>query len=101
MKGKTLMKYKIVEKPAFTFAGVSKRVPLQFEGVNNDILKLAQSIKEDQKEEMHRLQNIEPYEIVNVSYESDTDLQNRCLSHLRKWTKKNLTMHTVKSGFRS
>lgn len=31
------MEYKIVEKPAFTFAGVSKRVPLQFEGVNNDI----------------------------------------------------------------
>lgn len=51
------MEYKIVEKPAFTFAGVSKRVPLQFEGVNNDI-------------------------------------------HLGKWTKKNLTMHTVKSGFR-
>ena len=67
------MEYKIVEKPAFTFAGVSKRVPLQFEGVNNDILKLAQSITEDQKEEMHRLQDMEPYEIVNVSYESDTD----------------------------
>ena len=67
------MEYKIVEKPAFKFAGVSKRIPLQFEGVNNDILKLAQSITEDQKEEMHRLQNIEPYETVNVSYESDTD----------------------------
>ena len=38
------MEYKIIEKPAFTFAGVSKRVPLQFEGVNNAILKLAQSI---------------------------------------------------------
>ena len=49
------MDYKIVEKPACTFAGVSKRVPSQFEGVNNDILKLAQSITEEQKEEMHRL----------------------------------------------
>ena len=68
------MEYKIVEKAAFTFADVSKRVQLQFEGVNNDILKLAQSIREE---------------------------QSRCLSHLRKWTKKNLTMHTVKSGFRS
>ena len=67
------MEYKIVEKPAFTFAGVSKRVPVQFEGVNNDILILAQSITEEQKEEMHRLQNMAPYEIVNVSYESDTD----------------------------
>ena len=67
------MEYKIVEKPAFTFAGVSKRVPLQYEGVNNAILKLAQSITQKQKEEMHRLQNIEPYETVNVSYESDTN----------------------------
>lgn len=40
MKGGFLMEYKIIEKPAFTFAGVSKRVPLQFEGVNNEILKL-------------------------------------------------------------
>ena len=67
------MEYKIVEKPAFTFAGVSKRVPLQYEGVNNAILELAQSITQEQKEEMHRLQNIEPYETVNVSYESDTN----------------------------
>ena len=73
MKGGTLMEYKIVEKPAFTFAGVSKRVPLQFEGVNNAILELAQSITQEQKEEMHQLQNIEPYETVNVSYESDTN----------------------------
>ena len=78
------MEYKIVEKPTFTFAGVSKRVPLQFEGVNNTILELAQSITEEQKEEMHRLQNIEPYEIVNVSYESDTDFLQEAgeLTHL-------------------
>lgn len=49
MKGGTLMEYKIVEKPAFTFAGVSKRVPLQYEGVNNAILELAQSITQEQK----------------------------------------------------
>ena len=66
------MEYKIVEKPECVFAGVSKRVPMQFEGVNNEILKLAQSITPEQREEMHRLQNTEPREIVNVSYESDT-----------------------------
>lgn len=32
------MEYKIIEKEAFYFAGVSKRVPLQFEGVNNEIV---------------------------------------------------------------
>mgnify|MGYP000497276346 CR=1 FL=1 len=59
-------------------------MPLQFEGVNNAILELAQSITEEQKEEMHRLQNIEPYEIVNVSYESDTDFLQEAgeLTHL-------------------
>lgn len=67
------MDYKIVEKPAFAFAGVSKRVPLQFEGVNNEIVKLAQSITQKQREEMHRLQDMEPCEIVNVSYRSDTN----------------------------
>ena len=57
-EGEILMEYEIIEKPAFTFAGVSKRVPLQFEGVNNAILKLAQSITQEQKEEMKRLQNM-------------------------------------------
>lgn len=73
VKGGSLMEYRIVEKPAFFFAGVSKRVPMQFEGVNQEILKLAQSITPEQREEMHRLQNIEPREVVNVSYESDTN----------------------------
>ena len=84
IKGGTLMEYKIIEKPAFTVVGVSKRVPLQFEGVNTEILKLAQSITSKQKEEMHQLQNVEPYEIVNVSYESDTNFLEESgeLTHL-------------------
>lgn len=67
------MDYRIVEKPAFKFAGVSKRVPMQFEGVNLEIVKLAESITAEQREEMHALQNVEPYEIVNVSYEADAN----------------------------
>src|SRR5690606_26621770 len=51
--------------------GVSKRVPIQFEGVNDEIVKLARSITDEQKNEMHSLQNIAPYEIVNVSYDAD------------------------------
>ena len=48
-------------------------VRMQFEGVNQEIVKLAQSITPEQREEMHRLQNMEPREVVNVSYESDTN----------------------------
>ncbi|MGN7298156.1 AraC family transcriptional regulator [Ferdinandcohnia sp. SAFN-114] len=71
VKGGTSMEFRIEDKPAFNLVGVSKRVPMQFEGVNNEIVKLAQSITEEQKAEMHALQNIEPYEIVNASYHAD------------------------------
>jgi AraC family transcriptional regulator len=84
VKGGNNMEFRIEEKPAFNLVGVTKRVPLQFEGVNNEIVKLAQSITDKQKEEMHLLQNIEPYEIVNASYESDTNFlkEEGYLTHL-------------------
>lgn len=73
VKGGISMEFRIEEKPAFNLVGVSKRVPMQFEGVNNEILKLAMSITKEQKEEMHSLQNMEPCEIVNASYDADAD----------------------------
>lgn len=65
------MEVRIKEMPAFTIAGVSRRMPMQFEGVNNAIVELAESITEEQRYEMHRLQNIEPKQIVNASYDAD------------------------------
>lgn len=84
VKGGSSMEFRIEDKPAFNLVGVSKRVPMQFEGVNNEIVKLAQSITDEQKEEMHSLQNIEPYEIVNVSYEADANFlkEEGYLTHL-------------------
>lgn len=78
------MEFRIEDKPAFNLVGVSKRVPMQFEGVNNEIVKLALSITEEQKEEMHSLQNIEPYEIVNASYDADANFlkEEGDLTHL-------------------
>lgn len=67
------MEFRIEEKPRFNIVGVSGRVPMQFEGVNKEIVKLAMSITEDQRKEMHALQNMEPYEIVNASYDADAD----------------------------
>jgi len=67
------MEFRIVDKPAFNLVGVSKRVPMQFEGINQEIVKLAERITVEQKEEMHSLQNMEPYEIVNASYDADAD----------------------------
>ena len=71
IKGGNTMECRIEEKPAFYLAGVSKRVPMQFEGVNNAIVDLAMSITNEQREEMHALQNMEPHQIVNASYEAD------------------------------
>lgn len=73
VKGGLNMKTRIVELPKINIVGVEKRVPMQFEGVNNEIEKLANSITEEQKKEMYNLQNIEPKEIVNVSYNADED----------------------------
>ena len=84
VKGGINMEFKIEDKLAFNLVGVSKRVPMQFEGVNNEIVKLAQSITEEQRKEMHSLQNIEPYEIVNASYEADANFlkEEGDLTHL-------------------
>lgn len=84
VKGGMNMEFRIEEKPAFHLVGVSRRVPMQFEGVNNEIVKLAQSITDEQRKEMHSLQDIEPCEIVNASYESDTNFlrEEGYLTHL-------------------
>lgn len=71
VKGGTSMECKIIDKPAFYLAGVSRRVPMQFEGVNNAIVELAMSITQEQRDEMHALQDMEPREIVNASWDAD------------------------------
>lgn len=84
VKGGINMEFRIEEKPAFNLVGVSKRVPMQFEGINHEIVKLAKSLTDKQKEEMHSLQNIEPKEIVNASYEADANFlkEEGDLTHL-------------------
>lgn len=72
VQGGDTMEYRIVEKPAFRFAGVSRRAPMQFEGVNEAIVRLAESITPGQREELHRLRDTAPEEIVNVSWDSDS-----------------------------
>ena len=82
--GGTSMECRIKKMPAFTFAGVTKRVPMQFEGVNEEIVSLAQSITAEQREAMHRLQNIEPKEVVNASFDADAQFlkEEGYLTHL-------------------
>ena len=71
VRGGENMEVQIKELPAFTIAGVKKKVPMQFEGVNQEIVKLAESITEEQRTKMHELQNMEPSQIVNASFDAD------------------------------
>jgi len=71
IRGGISMEFKIEKKKKFNIVGVSKRVPIQFEGVNNAILELAQSITEQQRNEMHQLADLYPHQVLNVSYDFD------------------------------
>lgn len=71
IRGGISMEFKIEKKEKFNIVGVSKRVPIQFEGENNAILELAQSITEQQRNKMHQLADLYPHQVLNVSYDFD------------------------------
>ncbi|MEQ2527377.1 AraC family transcriptional regulator [Bacillaceae bacterium CLA-AA-H227] len=71
IRGGISMEFKIEKKEKFNIVGVSKRVPIQFEGVNNAILELAQTITDQQRNEMHQLADLYPHQVLNVSYDFD------------------------------
>lgn len=71
IKGGISMEFKIEKKEKFHIVGVSKRVPIQFEGENQGIVELAQTITEQQRKEMHQLADLYPHQVLNVSYSFD------------------------------
>ncbi|WP_080848383.1 AraC family transcriptional regulator [Cytobacillus gottheilii] len=73
IQGGNNMDYRIQQKEAFKIAGVKKRVSIQFHGENQEIIKLAQSITPQQREQMRSLSNLEPHQVVNASYHFDAE----------------------------
>lgn len=71
IRGGISMEFKIEKKEMFNIVGVSKRVPIQFEGENNAIIELAKTITEQQKNQMHQLADLYPHQVLNVSYDFD------------------------------
>lgn len=71
IKGGISMEFKMEKKPNFHIVGVSKRVPIQFEGENQAIFELAQSITEQQRNQMRALADLYPYQVLNVFYDFD------------------------------
>ncbi|MFS0661055.1 AraC family transcriptional regulator [Niallia alba] len=73
IQGGISMDYRIENKDAFRIVGKKKRIPIQFEGENQEIIKLAKSITPEQREKLHSYANVEPNQVVNASYNFDTE----------------------------
>lgn len=82
--GGSSMEFKIEKKEAFYLTGVTKKVPIQFEGENNAIQKLAESITASQREHMHELMDLYPNQVLNASYAFDEERleEKGSLTHL-------------------
>ncbi|MGR3763144.1 AraC family transcriptional regulator [Rossellomorea sp. NS-SX7] len=61
------MNYRIVEKEAFRIAGIKKRVPIIFNGVNPEIASMWKSLNEGMINEMKSLSDIEPSGLISAS----------------------------------
>ncbi|MGG4489161.1 AraC family transcriptional regulator [Metabacillus idriensis] len=84
IKGGKSMEFKIEKKEKFNIVGVSKRVPIQFEGENKAIIELAHSITDQQRNEMHQLADLYPHQVLNVSFDFDEGYleEKGCLTHM-------------------
>ncbi|RIW28039.1 AraC family transcriptional regulator [Bacillus salacetis] len=61
------MNYRIEEKQPFSIAGIMKRVPIVFKGVNTEIEKMWKGLNGDLIQEMKQLSNTDPSGIVSAS----------------------------------
>lgn len=67
IQGGSAMNYRIVEKEAFCIVGITKRVPIQFDGVNSEISSMWKNLTSDDIDQLKRLSNIEPSGIIQAS----------------------------------
>ena len=67
ISGGSEMNYRIVEKESFAIAGIMKRVPLIYEGVNPEIAAMWQSLDAEMISTLKALSNMEPAGIISAS----------------------------------
>jgi AraC family transcriptional regulator len=67
IQGGKEMNYRIVEKEAFFIAGIKKRIPLIYEGINPHMDSMWASLTMDDFTELKQLSNVEPTGILCVS----------------------------------
>ncbi|QTM99041.1 helix-turn-helix domain-containing protein [Sediminibacillus dalangtanensis] len=67
IKGGREMDYRIEEKPAFRVVGITRRVPIVFQGVNPDIAAMWKSLNQELIDQIKDLSNVEPYGLIQAS----------------------------------
>lgn len=67
IQGGEIMRYRIVEKNAFRIVGITKRVKLQYNGVNPEIAAMWASLDEETIGQLKALSNVEPSGLVSAS----------------------------------
>ncbi|PYZ94713.1 AraC family transcriptional regulator [Salipaludibacillus keqinensis] len=67
IEGGNEMNYRIVEKKSFRIAGMMKRVPIIFSGVNPEIEKMWKELDSQSIKELKSLSNVEPKGIISAS----------------------------------
>lgn len=68
VRGNSVMKVSIVENDAFNLIGISKRVPIVFNGVNESIVEMFKSLNGEMIRQLKSINDIEPKGIVSASY---------------------------------
>lgn len=67
IKGGIEMNYRIEEKEAFSIAGIKRRVPIVFEGVNPDIASMWESLDDKAINLLKELSNVDPAGLISAS----------------------------------
>ncbi|MFE5320463.1 GyrI-like domain-containing protein [Paenibacillus sp. NPDC056579] len=67
VKGGDEMNYRIEEKEAFHIAGIKKRVPIQFNGVNQEIAAMWKSLDGETIDTLKKLSNVQPSGLISAS----------------------------------
>ncbi|MBL4934530.1 AraC family transcriptional regulator [Clostridium sp. YIM B02515] len=67
IKGGNEMNYRIEEKEAFSIAGIKKRVPIIFSGVNPEISEMWKSLNSEKISKLKELSNVEPIGLLSAS----------------------------------
>ena len=95
IQGGNTMNVKIETKPAFHLIGVTKRVAIQFEGENQQIIELAKTISPEQRESLQTYNDLYPHQVINASYDFDEGRLDETgkLTHMIGFVSEKETIH--------